>query len=94
MIDYVLKINNKKLTRAYLEAIASQWKRLNIETVEEAMKAAEKEYKKVQRQTESKPLSKTIKQEVLPDWFNQSIKKEVISEEDEKSLKDMLKEFS
>lgn len=94
LIDYVLKINNKKLTRAYLETIASQWKRLNIETVEEAMKAAEKEYKKMHKGVESKPIAKTMKEEVLPDWFNQRIKKEEISEEDEKSLKDMLKEFS
>ncbi len=93
LIDYVLKINNKKLTRAYLETIASQWKRLNVETVEEAMKAAEKEYKK-DKKSSDKTLSKVIKEEKLPDWFNQNIKKEKISEEDEKSLKDMLKEFS
>ena len=37
---------------------------------------------------------KNVKEEVLPDWFNQSIKKEEISADDEKSLKDMLKEFS
>lgn len=94
LIDYVLKINNKKLTRAYLETIASQWKRLNIETVEEAMKAAEKEYKKYKKQDDGKLIAKTIKEEALPEWFNQNIKKEEISEEDEKSLKDMLKEFS
>lgn len=94
LIDYVLKINNKKLTRAYLETIASQWKRLNVETVEEAMKAAEKEYKRENRSISNKPLSKVIKEEKLPDWFNQNIKKEKISEEEEKSLKDMLKEFS
>ena len=93
LVDYVLKINNKKLTRSYIETIASQWKRLNVETVEEAMKAAEKEYKKEKKMTD-KPLSKVIKEEKLPEWFNQNIKKEKISEEDEKSLKDMLKEFS
>ena len=94
LIDYVLKINNKKLTRAYIETIASQWKRLNVETVEEAMKAAEKEYKRENKNNQSKTLSKVVKEEKVPDWFNQSIKKEKISEEDEKSLKDMLKEFS
>lgn len=94
LIDYVLKINNKKLTRGFLETIASQWKRLNVETVEEAMKAAEKEYKKSKSLVENKPLSKIIKEEKLPDWFNQNIKKEKISEEEEKSLKEMLKEFS
>ena len=94
LIDYVLKINNKKLTRAYIETIASQWKRLNVETVEEAMKAAEKEYKRENKNNQSKTSSKVVKEEKVPDWFNQSIKKEKISEEDEKSLKDMLKEFS
>ena len=93
LIDYVLKINNKKLTKNFIEAIASQWKRLNIETVEEAMKAAEKEYKKSKVIVEDK---KYIKQsnEVLPEWFDKKIEKKKISEENEKSLKDMLKEFS
>lgn len=94
LIDYVLKINNKKLTKNYVEAIASQWKRLNVETVEEAMRAAEKEYKKESKEVQDKSLSRAIKEEKLPDWFNQNIKKEKISEEEEKSLKDMLKEFS
>ncbi len=93
LIDYVLKINNKKLTKGFLETIASQWKRLNIETVEEAMKAAEKEYKKSKKLSDEKE-KVSIKKEILPEWFNQNIKKEQISEEDEKSLKDMLKEFS
>ena len=94
LIDYVLKINNKKLTRSFLETIASQWKRLGVETVEEAMKAAEKEYKKLSKVNEPSINYKNIKKEILPEWFDQSIKKEEISEEDEKSLKEMLKEFS
>ena len=89
----MLKINNKKLTRAYLETIASQWKRLNVETVDEAMKAAEKEYKKNNKIKETYSKSKTTS-EVVPEWFDQNIKKEKISENEEKSLKDMLKEFS
>lgn len=93
LIDYILKINNKKLTRSFLETIASQWKRLNIETVEEAMRVAEKEHKKMKRES-NVVLNNKTKSETLPEWFNQSIKKEVISKEDEKSLKDMLREFS
>lgn len=92
LIDYVLKINNKKLTKAFVETIASQWKRLNIETVDDAMKTAEKEHKKLNK-IESKKIN-TIKEENVPDWFNKSIKKEKISKEDELSLKEMLKEFS
>lgn len=91
LVDYVLKINNKKLTRAFVETIASQWKRLNIETVDEAMKAAEKEHKKL-RKTDVKTYVK--QEESLPEWFDQNINKEQISDEDEKTLQDMLKEFS
>ena len=94
LIDYVLKINNKKLTRAFLEAIASQWKRLNIETVEEAMKAAEKEHKRMKKENNQVFTKNATNKEALPDWFNQNIKKEKLSDEDEKSLKDMLKEIS
>ncbi len=94
LVDYVLKINNKKLTRSYVETIASHWKRLNVETVEEAMMEAEKEYKKLKKELTFKEKSKTLKNEIIPEWFNQSIKKQQISKEDEKSLKDMLKEFS
>lgn len=94
LIDYVLKINNKRLTRAFLETIASQWKRLNIETVEEAMKAAEKEHKRMKKENNQVFTKNATNKEALPDWFNQNIKKEKLSDEDEKSLKDMLKEFS
>ena len=30
LIDYVLKVNNQKLNKNYVESIASQWKRLGI----------------------------------------------------------------
>ena len=92
LIDYVLKINDKKLTKAFVEAIASQWKRLNIETVEEAMKAAEKEYKKSKKIVKTSSVNDS--KENLPEWFNQKIEKKKIDEEKEKTLKDMLKEFS
>ena len=91
LIDYVLKINNKKLTRAYLETIAAQWKRLGVETVEEAMKAAEKEYKRERKQISSEKTKPAV--EKLPDWFDQNVRKEKISDTEEKTLKDMLKEF-
>lgn len=94
LIDYVLKINNKKLTKAFIEAIASQWARLKIETVDEAMKIAEKEHKAIHKAKEERQTKKVVKEEALPDWFNQKIEKEEVNSEIEKSLKDMLKEFS
>lgn len=94
LVDYVLKINNKKLTRAFVETIASQWKRLNIETVEEAMNIAEKEHKQIKHKNENNKTSDKVNKEVLPDWFDENIEKKKLSDDDEKSLKDMLKEFS
>src|SRR5699024_6921903 len=49
LISYALKLNHQKLNRNYLETIAGQWKRLNVETVEEAMRLTEKEYKKMKK---------------------------------------------
>ena len=57
------------------------------------MKAAEKEYKKMKKLNEM-PKGQSIGKENLPEWFDQNINKEKISVEDEKSLKDMLREFS
>ncbi len=98
LIAYVLKINNQKLSKNYIETIAGQWKRLNIETVEEAMKISEKEHKKLKKQFENKnnkqsqitTHSKNQKKEELPDWFNKDLKNEEMSAEDMKELDDIL----
>ena len=82
LIDYVLKINNNKLTKAYIDTIASQWSKSNIETVEDAMNFAEAEYKK----------KKTIKKEsikekkVSPKWLDQAIEEEMATDDDIKAL--------
>ena len=49
LIDYILNVNNKKLTRNYVETLAGEWQRLGIETVPEAMNACIKEHKKSSR---------------------------------------------
>ena len=46
LIDYMLSVNEKKLTRGLAETLAGEWQRLGIETVEEAMNVCEKEFKK------------------------------------------------
>lgn len=80
LIAYVLKINNEQLKKSYVETIAGQWKRLNIETVEEAMRITEKEHKKMKKLVEDKkkPTTTTTKKEtsqeaVVPAWFNQNL---------------------
>ena len=93
LISYALKINNQKLNRNYLETIAGQWKRLNIETVEEAMKLTEKEYKKMKKiainntSTKNKTVTKNnLKEEILPDWFDKEAETDKINDEEKKEL--------
>ena len=97
LISYVLKVNNNKFTRSYVETVASQWCRLNIETVEDAMAVAEKEHKKIMKLTEkpsTKPESKaSAKKEELPAWFEKNIEKQDISKEEQEELDDLLKTF-
>ena len=89
LIDYVLNVNNNKLNKNLIETIASQWKRLNIETAEDAMTQALKESKK----KTNKPKYYTKKDVVLPEWFDKKIEKEEITIEDENEMKDLLKDF-
>ena len=84
LIDYVLKINDNKLTRNFVLTIASQWKRSNIKTVEEAMEICKKENKA------KKPKTKTIKKEEKPDWYNKNIEENIATEEDIKELEKKL----
>ena len=90
LIDYVLKINNNKLVKNFVEVIAAQWKRSKIETVEEAMKIAEKEYKSKKKIISSTPKNKKILEET-PEWFNKNIEANEVSEEEEKAFIEKLK---
>lgn len=91
LISYVLKINNNKFTKSYVDSIASQWSRSNIETVEEAMAFAEKEYKKAKKV--SKVVSKKEKNEDLPYWVDKDIEKQEMSSEEKEELDELIKNF-
>lgn len=95
LIDYILKTNNNKLTRSLAETIAGQWQRLNIETVDEAMKLAEKEHKKYHKNKtpSTASQSKIKKEEKIPEWFNKEIKKQEASKEAQEEMKNLLKEY-
>jgi len=84
LIDYVLKVNNNRLVKSYVDTIASQWSKSSIETVEDAMNFAENEYKKMHK-SKNKQANK-IKKEEKPDWFNQSIEENTATEEEIKAL--------
>lgn len=86
LIDYVLKINDNKLTKNFVEAIASQWKRSNIETVEQAMEISKQEFKKKDAY-KKEVVSK--KEENKPEWFDKKIEiKEDL--ERQKKIEEML----
>ena len=95
LIAYVLKINNQKLSKNYVETIAGQWKRLNIETVEDAMRLSEKEHKRVKKKLEAnkktKPVETKQKEAPVPDWFNKELDTVGISSEEQKELDDIIK---
>ncbi len=91
LIDYVLKKNNNKLKQAYVETIASQWKRCNIETAKEAMELAKKENKKIIKKIENKTNKKVSSLE--PVWFNEEISKEEISDDELSEVEELLKDF-
>lgn len=99
LIAYVLKINNEQLKKSYVETIAGQWKRLNIETVEDAMRITEKEHKKLKRlmktPTTKQAPPKSLKEETkdIPAWFNQNLSQEEMTREDEDELNKILEEL-
>lgn len=95
LLAYVLKINHQKLNKNYIETIVGQWKRLNIETVEDAMKITEKEHKKMKRiigkETPQKTNSK--QKEQLPAWFDKDLDKNTPSDEEQDELDKILQEL-
>ena len=91
LIDYVLKKNNNKLNQAFIETIAGQWKRCNIETAKEAIELAKKENSKAIKKVETKTKLKSKNEE--PVWFNEHIEKEEMTEAESAELQELLKEF-
>ena len=89
LLEYVLKLCDNKLPKGLIEAIAGQWKRSKIETVEAAMEISKKEYNKDKEIKESKKVLSPRKIEEKAKWVN----KEIIEKEDivkQKELEEML----
>ncbi|RDW16310.1 chromosome replication initiation protein [Oceanobacillus arenosus] len=73
LVHYVLLQSNMKLSKAYLEKIASHWSRANIKTAKEAMEFAKSEQNKFQKSAKQKTSYnyKTLSKEIVPDWFKE-----------------------
>ncbi|NMA89785.1 MAG: replication initiation and membrane attachment protein [Amphibacillus sp.] len=79
LIHYVMLKTDMKLTRSYLEKIASHWSRKNVKTVQQAMTLAKSENNKYQQWDQKKQTNygqRRKSQEVVPEWFKNRKKKE------------------
>ncbi len=89
LIDYVLKKNDNKLNQAFVETIAGQWKRMGIETAEDAMNTAIREHKKYSKKITNSNVSKKAE----PVWFNEKLESESMSQEEEQELESILNKY-
>lgn len=90
LLDYVLKTNDNKLTRGFVETIAGQWSRNKIETVEEAMEIAKKNHKSLKKKVGIKI---DVKEKDVPEWLDKNISATTATIDEIKEMEEMLKEY-
>lgn len=105
LIQYVLLKTDMKLTKGYIDKIASHWSRKKISTVREAMDLAIKEHRQYMEWAENKKVPKStsrkqpIRTEALPDWFNEKdneaapLQKDDQFEDKKRELEERLKKY-
>ena len=77
LLEYVMIMADMKLSKAYVEKIASHWARKNVKTVTEAMELARAEYKQSQARTAKAKQSsyskkkEPVRTEVVPEWLKE-----------------------
>jgi len=71
LIHYVLLQSNMKLSRAYLETIASHWSRANLTTAKDAMAFAISQKNASTQAKNKKAKRRQTSNEVVPDWFRE-----------------------
>lgn len=74
LMHFVMLKTDMKLTKGYTGTIASNWARLQIKTVKEAMEQAKKESQKTAKNkqaTGKTSKQKPIRTEFLPEWFDE-----------------------
>ncbi|WP_019154801.1 replication initiation and membrane attachment family protein [Robertmurraya massiliosenegalensis] len=104
LIQYVLLKTDMKLTKGYVDKIASHWARKKITTVKEAMDLAIKEHRQYldwadNKNTNSTARKKPIRTEAIPDWFDE--KDEAVkpahvnqtNDDEKREIEELLREF-
>ena len=79
LVEYVLSINENRLTRSFVESIASVWVRNKVTTVEEALKMA-------QNTPVKKPAVKPVRKASVPKYMEHSDSDSKISDEERNRL--------
>ncbi|MCZ0704452.1 replication initiation and membrane attachment protein [Natronobacillus azotifigens] len=95
LIHYVMLKTDMKLTKSYLEKIASHWARKNVKTAHQAMTLAKSEHNKYQQWGNKKTNYKSFssgKKEVVPEWFKEQKKGKTKKEQTSKQQVDKPKE--
>lgn len=83
LIQYVMLKTDMKLTKGYIEKIASHWGRKQVKTVKEAMELAKSnnrqylEWANGTGATKNRSKKKPIRTEMIPDWFDEDLKKPI-----------------
>ena len=79
LLQYVLLKTDMKLTKGYMEKIASHWVRKKVSTAKEAMELAKKEHRQYLTWAEGKKdtntrknYKKPVRTEKLPEWFDEN----------------------
>ena len=89
LLDYVLRKNNNRLSKGYIETIAGQWKRAGLTNASDAMDFAERENKRLSKKLVS---NKSKAQE--PVWFNNKDNTvQELSKEEQEEIENLFKEF-
>lgn len=102
LIHYVLLQSNMKLSKAYLEKIASHWSRANLRTAKEAMAFALKEKERYQKGTAGRSYYRNqTSKEIVPDWFKERKqkqqkppKKQTGTDDEQEEIAALLRQFS
>ena len=89
LLDYAINVNNKKLTRGFVETIAGEWQRKGIETVEDAMNTCEKVHKRNSKKIDRED----NKNSRTPNRFDKEINKNNVSDDEKNQLEELLKEY-
>ncbi len=85
LVEYVLEVNNNNLNRAYVEKIASTWKRNGVETLEDAQNQVKPQEKKAAKVTQKQAMPEYSAEETLSDEEQEELRASIqkLLEEDD-----------